>query len=104
MTPPGPAVASLVARVPRARAWLLPAPAAVQGAAALRAECERRLGVGAGRTSPDGAVTLEAMDCAFACGVGPVVEVDHRRRGRVTAGDLDRLLAEPAPDAARARG
>ena len=160
MTPPGPAVASLVARFPRERTWLLPALDAVQraqgsvspgaldviaahlrvpasevwgvathypelrltppgrrlvrvcagvscrigGGAALLAECERRLGVAAGRTSPDGAVTLEAMDCAFACGVAPVVEVDHRRRGRVTAGDLDRLLAEPAPDAARARG
>ncbi|MGH7335502.1 MAG: NAD(P)H-dependent oxidoreductase subunit E [Candidatus Rokuibacteriota bacterium] len=65
----------------------------VRGGVALLRECERRLGVGAGATTPDGEATLEEMDCAFACGVAPVVEVQHRRWGRVRLEDLDRALA-----------
>src|SRR5216117_4327267 len=42
----------------------------------LLAACERRLGLRAGQTTADGAVTLEAMDCAFACAVAPVVEIE----------------------------
>jgi NADH-quinone oxidoreductase subunit F len=72
---------------------------AALGAPALLAECERRLGVGAGQTSADGAVTLEELDCAFACAVGPVIEVDHARRGRVTVDDLDGALAASLPPA-----
>ncbi|HEV8585284.1 MAG TPA: NAD(P)H-dependent oxidoreductase subunit E [Methylomirabilota bacterium] len=66
----------------------------------LLARCERRLGVRAGETTRDGAITLEAMDCAFACAVAPVVEADHAYRGRVTADRLDALLAAPASHAA----
>jgi NADH-quinone oxidoreductase subunit F len=58
--------------------------------------CERALGIAAGRTTADGAVTLEEMDCAFACSVAPVVEVDHAYRGRVAPGDIDALLSAPA--------
>ncbi|OGL11859.1 MAG: hypothetical protein A3I14_05375 [Candidatus Rokubacteria bacterium RIFCSPLOWO2_02_FULL_73_56] len=157
MPPPAPAAASLVARFPRERTWLLPALDAVQraegsvspealaalaahlrvpasevwgvathypeirlappgrrlvrvcagvscrvaGGAELLRACEARLGVRAGGTTPDGAVTLEALDCAFACGVAPVVEVGHRRAGRVTPADLERLLGAPAAHGAR---
>ena len=59
------------------------------------AACERRLGIGPGQTTPDGAVTLEELDCAFTCGSAPVVEVDHGYRGRMTAGQVDELLASP---------
>src|SRR5213593_1301417 len=62
----------------------------------LLAACERALGIAAGLTTADGAVTLEEMDCAFACSVAPVVEVDHAYRGRVTPGDVDSLLSAPA--------
>ena len=62
--------------------------------------CERRLGVPAGQTTPDGSVTLEELDCAFACGSAPVVEIDHTYRGRVTAGDVDALLAGAVTHAA----
>src|SRR5262249_5067784 len=44
-------------------------------------------------TTSDGAFTLEELDCAFACGSAPVVEVDHTYHGRVGARDLDALLA-----------
>ncbi len=68
----------------------------VRGGRELLAACAERLGVAAGATAADGSVTLEAMDCAFACAVAPVVEVDHRLFGRVAAGDLDRILADAA--------
>jgi NADH:ubiquinone oxidoreductase subunit F (NADH-binding)/NADH:ubiquinone oxidoreductase subunit E len=73
---------------------------AALGGGDLVAACEARLGVRAGETSADGAVTLEEMDCAFACAVAPVIEVDHVRRGRVGAADLGAALdAVPPPDA-----
>src|SRR5881398_1148690 len=75
----------------------------VRGGRELLAACERRLGVRAGQTTADGAVTLEELDCGFACAVAPVVEVDHAYRGRVAPGDLDALLAaHPAPHVAAA--
>ena len=42
-------------------------------------------------------ITLEAMDCAFACAVAPVVEADHAYHGRVTPATLDALLDAPSP-------
>ncbi|MBI2158766.1 MAG: NAD(P)H-dependent oxidoreductase subunit E [Candidatus Rokubacteria bacterium] len=80
----------------------------VTGGRELLAACERRLGVPAGRTTADGAVTLEELDCAFACSVAPVVEIGHAYHGRVQSADLDALLAgdgpanRPAPPAAPA--
>ena len=70
---------------------------AALGGRALLAECERRLAVRAAETSTDGAVTLEELDCAFACAVGPVIEVDHAHHGRVTVDDLDGVLGTPVP-------
>jgi NADH-quinone oxidoreductase subunit F len=61
---------------------------AARGGGDLLAHAARRL------TAGD--VTLEAMDCAFACAVAPVVEADHAYRGRVTPASLDTLLDAPA--------
>jgi NADH:ubiquinone oxidoreductase subunit F (NADH-binding)/NADH:ubiquinone oxidoreductase subunit E len=53
-------------------------------------------------------ITLEPMDCAFACAVAPVVEADHAYHGRVTPATLDALLDTPsmlhAPAPATGRG
>ncbi len=65
--------------------------------------CEQALGVRAGETTPDGAVTLEELDCAFTCGVAPVAEVDHRYVGRVTPADAPRLVATADRDHSPAR-
>ena len=56
------------------------------------AACERRLGIAAGATTSDEAVTLERLDCAFDCAVAPVVEVEGEHRGRVQAGTVEELL------------
>ena len=71
-----------------------------RGARDLLAACEKTLGVRAGRTTGDGAVTLEELDCAFACGSAPVVEVEPTCHGRVRVGEVAALLAgaaRPAP-------
>lgn len=64
---------------------------AARGGAALLAHAERALGTRAGSTSAD-SVTLEAMDCAFACALAPVVCVERRVIGRVAINDLAPLL------------
>jgi len=67
----------------------------VRGGLDVLAACEQRLGIAAGATTPDGAVTLERLDCAFDCAMAPVVEVDGEHRGRVEVGAVDALLAAP---------
>jgi NADH-quinone oxidoreductase subunit F len=62
----------------------------LRGADGLLADCAARLGLTPGDTAPSGDVTLEAFDCAFACGVAPVAEVDHACVGHATA---DRIAA-----------
>src|SRR5438128_2240064 len=63
-----------------------------RGGGEILAACERRLGVEAGETTGDQGVTLEALDCAFACGSAPVAQVDHHYRGRLTPNDVEGLL------------
>jgi NADH-quinone oxidoreductase subunit F len=72
-----------------------------RGGRAILGACERRLGVRAGETTADGGVTLEELDCAFACASAPVVEVDHHYRGRVAPHDVETLLAGAAVPHAR---
>ncbi len=71
----------------------------VRGALDALAALERRLGIAADGTTPDGEVTLERLDCAFACAVAPVVEVDGRRIGRVAAQDAGQVLRSSPPAA-----
>jgi NADH-quinone oxidoreductase subunit F len=70
---------------------------AAVGGRELLAACERRFGVRRGETAPDGSATVEELDCAFACAVAPVVEVDHVRRGRISLANLDGALDASAP-------
>src|SRR5262249_24071917 len=68
-----------------------------RGATAVLQAFEQHLAVRAGQTTADGEVTLEPLDCAFACSMAPVVEVDHHFKGRVGAGDVESLLAPSHP-------
>ena len=75
----------------------------VRGGVAVLRECERRLGVRVGEQGANGDVTLEEMDCAFACGVAPVVEIGHELRGRVGVEDVEQWLRQASvPSHARA--
>jgi NADH-quinone oxidoreductase E subunit len=55
---------------------------------------ESELGVRAGETSEDGAVTLRTIECAGGCGYAPVVVVDHRYREPTKPEDVPRIAQE----------
>ena len=67
---------------------------ALVGAQAVLDAFESELGIRAGETTPDGAVTLRAIECAGGCGWGTVVSVDHRYREPVKAADVPGIVAE----------
>ena len=66
------------------------------GAEALAEHARRRLGVGFGETTADGAVTLDEVFCLGNCALGPAVQVGERLHGRVSPARFDTLLAEAA--------
>ncbi len=53
---------------------------------------EKRLGIHAGETTPDGAFTLQTWECIAACGGAPAIQVNLEYHERVTTPQLDRLL------------
>jgi NADH-quinone oxidoreductase subunit E len=67
---------------------------ALVGAQSVLDAFEAELGIQAGETTPDGAVTLRAIECAGGCGWGTVVVVDHRYREPVKADDVSRIVQE----------
>ena len=55
---------------------------------------EEELGVRAGETTADGAVTFRAVECLGGCGYAPVVVVDHRYRQGVRPEDVPAIVKE----------
>lgn len=53
-----------------------------------------RLGIDFHHTTPDGAVTLEAVYCLGNCACAPAMLLDGEPRGRLDAAAVDALLAE----------
>lgn len=76
---------------------------AVVGAQQVVAAFEAELGCRAGETSPDGAVTLRAVECLGGCGWATVVSIDHHYRTHVkaetVAGIVEELRADSGTDA-----
>jgi len=65
------------------------------GARELEAHARRVLGIDFGRTSADGAVTLEAAYCLGNCGCGPAVLVDDDElHARVTPAAFDAIVRD----------
>jgi len=63
------------------------------GARALEAHAKKSLGIDFHQTTPDGAVTLEAVYCLGNCGCGPSVLVDDDElHARVTPESFDALM------------
>jgi NADH-quinone oxidoreductase subunit E len=50
------------------------------------------LGIQPGETTPDGAVTLRAVECAGGCGWGTVVVIDHRYHEPVKPEDVPGIV------------
>jgi NADH-quinone oxidoreductase subunit E len=55
---------------------------------------ERELGVEPGETTPDGEITLRAVECLGGCSTPTIVAVDHRYRQSVTPDDVPAIVAE----------
>ena len=66
----------------------------LRGAQGVLEAFESELGVRAGETTPDGEITLRAVECLGGCGWPTVVAVDHRYRQNVTAEDVPEIVAE----------
>lgn len=76
----------------------------LRGAEEVLEAFERGLGIRAGETTPDGQVTLRAVECLGACGWPTVVAVDGRYRLSVSADVVPQILdgvetgSDPAPE------
>jgi NADH-quinone oxidoreductase subunit E len=69
-------------------------PCALSGAQRVVEAFESELGISAGETTPDGKVTLRAVECLGGCGYATVVAVDDRYRQRVTAETVSEIVEE----------
>jgi NADH-quinone oxidoreductase subunit E len=67
---------------------------ALSGAQQVVEAFEEELGVHAGETTADRAVTLRAVECLGGCGYATVVAVDHRYRQHVGADDVAGIVEE----------
>jgi len=65
---------------------------ALKGSDGILKHCERRLGIKAGQTTPDGAVTLRTAECLASCGSAPMLQLDEKYYENLTAESLDALL------------
>jgi NADH-quinone oxidoreductase subunit E len=55
---------------------------------------ERELGVHAGETTADGAITLRAVECLGGCSTPTVVAVDHVYKQSVTPTDVAQIVSD----------
>ncbi|HEY1564204.1 MAG TPA: NAD(P)H-dependent oxidoreductase subunit E [Gaiellaceae bacterium] len=69
-------------------------PCALCGAQRVVEAFESQLGVRAGETTPDGEITLRAVECLGGCGYATVVAVDDRYHQHVRAETVPEILAE----------
>ena len=67
---------------------------ALVGAQGVLETFQDELGVRAGETTEDGAVTLRAVECLGGCGKAVVVAVDHRFREPVRADGVPAIMGE----------
>ena len=66
----------------------------LMGADDLLHHAEEVLGIKPGDTTPDGLITLEAVECMAACTEAPAVQVNYRHRFRVATEHFDALIAD----------
>lgn len=64
----------------------------VNGADKLLQEFEQVLGIKSGEVTEDGKFSIESLRCVGACGLAPVVTINHKVYGKVKAGDVREIL------------
>lgn len=66
----------------------------VKGAQSLVDALTQKLGIDVDECTPDGKFSLTACRCIGACGLAPVLTVNDEVYGRLTADDIDDILAK----------
>lgn len=66
----------------------------VKGSGDIYDKLQEKLGIAGGECTPDGKFSLEACRCIGACGLAPVLTVNEEVFGRITADDVDDILAK----------
>ncbi len=65
----------------------------VRGSGRLLQVLEAELGIKAGRTTRDGAFTLQTVACLGCCGLAPVMMIDEEAHGRLEPKRIAKILA-----------
>ena len=66
----------------------------VKGSGSIYDKLQQVLGIGGGECTPDGKFSLEACRCVGACGLAPVMMVNDEVFGKLTADDVEDILAK----------
>jgi NADH-quinone oxidoreductase subunit E len=69
-------------------------PCALRGADKFVGHCEKKLGIRAGGTTPDGKFTLNTVMCIAACDRAPVAQVNKEFRYDLTEESFDKMVDE----------
>jgi NADH-quinone oxidoreductase subunit E len=69
-------------------------PCALRGADEFVHHCERKLGIHAGGTTPDGKFTLRTVMCIAACDRAPVAQVNREYKYSLTPESFDKMVDE----------
>ncbi|MGE5404473.1 MAG: NAD(P)H-dependent oxidoreductase subunit E [Candidatus Saccharibacteria bacterium] len=70
------------------------APCHIAGAAEVVAALEKELGIKMGETTADGKFTLELTECVGQCQATPVITINSKPYGDMTAAKIPAVLAE----------
>lgn len=65
---------------------------ALMGGERVLRHCEKRLGIKAGETTPDGQITLQTAECLASCGTAPALTVNDEFHENLTLEKVDALL------------
>ncbi len=66
---------------------------ALRGSEEILAHLEKRLGIKAGETTPDGKFTLSTVECLASCGTGPVLQINRDQyEESLTVEKIDAIL------------
>lgn len=66
----------------------------VKGSQTLLDALTEKLGIGVDECTPDGKFSITACRCIGACGLGPVMTINDEVYGKLTADDIDGILAK----------
>lgn len=66
----------------------------VKGSGTIIDKIKQKLGIDVGQCTEDGKFSLDATRCIGACGLAPVLTVNDEVYGRLTADDVDDILAK----------